>query len=557
MSASSKKKLRKEQNAELLTQKQQQAQADAKKLKMTTAIFVAAILVVVIVFVGVMAVNIVKNSGVMQKNTVAAVVNDEELSSVEFSYYYNDIINNAYSEWYSQYGDSVSTYMLLMGLDMSAPLDEQVYPMGDGEQTWADYFIDAALERAKSDYALYAAAQADGYELPEEEQASLESSASTLAFYAQLYGYRNVNKYLAAMYGPGANEDTYNAYSKISAIAASYYNNYSDSLSYDKDAIHAYAEDIATDYNGYDYAYYYVNYNKFLGEGTKDENGNTTHTDEENAAARAEAKAVAESLAKCKTVEELDAAIAALEINKGSTASSTKRTGDFGSALNSSFSTWLTNPGRKANDIAMFAYSSAAENHNHGDEEVDHDHPIDGYYVVVFQGMEDNDRPVGNVRHLLVKFENGTKDENGNTVYTDEQKAAVKQEADSYLESWKSGAATEESFIELVKKHSDDTSASTGGLFEDITPESSYVANFLNWSIDENRQVGDTEVIETEYGYHVMYYVGASELSYREMLIEEDMSAEALDNWYQDILENATGSVVELKHIDTDMIMAN
>jgi hypothetical protein len=34
------------------------------------------------------------------------------------------------------------------------------------------------------------------------------------------------------------------------------------------------------------------------------------------------------------------------------------------------------------------------------------------------------------------------------------------------------------------------------------------VTNFRDWAVDDQRKPGDTGLVETEYGYHVMYYVG-------------------------------------------------
>lgn len=552
MSASTKKKLRKEQNAALRNDKQQKAQAEAKKMKITTIVFVAVILAVVLTFAVVTTVSIIKNSGVAEKNTVAATVGENELNSVEFNYYYNDLISNTYNDWYSAYGDNTSAYMSLMGLDMTKPLDEQAYTMGGEEdQTWADYFLESALERAKSDYALSAAATAAGHKMTEAELAEVENGLSNLNFYAMMYGFTDLNQYLKAMYGPGAKESTYKEYCNRSALASSYYNAYNESLTYDDDVIDAYEADKVTDYNSYDYAYYYVNCSKFLGEGTKDDNGGTTYTDEQQETARADAKAAAESLLEAKDIDALNAAVTALSINKGTTTTASKSLGSLGSSISGVYADWLTDSSRKENDIAMFPYESTST------DEDGHKHStVNGYYVVMFLGMTDNVRPVGNVRHLLVKFEGGTTGENNVTIYSDEEKAAAKAEADGYLKTWQSGDATEESFIELVKKHSDDTSASTGGLFENITPVSQYVTNFLNWSIDETRKAGDTAVIETEYGYHVMYYVGASELNYRDYMIAADMQAEDLMEWYTNLTDAVDAALVDTKHLDTSKVLS-
>jgi len=116
---------------------------------------------------------------------------------------------------------------------------------------------------------------------------------------------------------------------------------------------------------------------------------------------------------------------------------------------------------------------------------------------------------VSSVRHILVCPDNGTVSEDGyTTTYSDEEWAACLAEAEKILEQWKSGDATEESFTALVATYTEDPgSVSTGGLYENITPTSNYVENFLNWSVDMNRQTGDTGIVQTGYGYHIMYFV--------------------------------------------------
>ena len=118
MSASSKKKLRNEQNAAMLTERQQAEQKEAKKLKTMTAAFVAgmALILVIAVFVG--ATQFITNNGIREKNTVALTVNGNEISNAELNYFYIDAIN----EFYNNYG----SYISLFGLDVTKPLNEQV-----------------------------------------------------------------------------------------------------------------------------------------------------------------------------------------------------------------------------------------------------------------------------------------------------------------------------------------------------------------------------------------------------------------------------------------------
>ncbi len=113
------------------------------------------------------------------------------------------------------------------------------------------------------------------------------------------------------------------------------------------------------------------------------------------------------------------------------------------------------------------------------------------------------------VRHILISPEGGTTDETtGETTYTDEEWAACLAKAEQLLEDWKAGEATEESFAALVADNTDDGgSASTGGLYEGIYKGSGMVEPFETWSIDMTRQAGDTGLVKTDFGYHIMYFV--------------------------------------------------
>lgn len=134
-------------------------------------------------------------------------------------------------------------------------------------------------------------------------------------------------------------------------------------------------------------------------------------------------------------------------------------------------------------------------------------------YFAVY-GVEKDDTPAYiNVRHILIQPEGemeGT-DESGNAAYSEEQMAAARTEAQSILDEWKAGEATEESFGALATEYTADTgSASTGGLYEQVT-EGQMVTAFNDWCFDTSRQPGDTDLVESEYGVHIMYFVSASE----------------------------------------------
>ena len=156
MSASSKKKLRAEENAAKLTERQLAQNKEDKKTKAYTITFgvVLALLVVVAAAVGIN--RSIANSGTREKKTVALTLGDTTMSNAELSYYFIDTVNS----FYSQNG----SYLSLFGLDTGKALDQQVYNEETGE-TWADYFLSSAEESAKGVIACSAGNHAQGVAL--------------------------------------------------------------------------------------------------------------------------------------------------------------------------------------------------------------------------------------------------------------------------------------------------------------------------------------------------------------------------------------------------------
>ena len=550
MSASDKKKLRKELAAEKLTERQLQEQKEAKKTRTYTIAFVAVIALVLATAIGIMVSRAVTQSGISEKSTIAAVVNGNELNSVEFNYYFSDAVSEYYNLWYTDYQSYTDAYLQVMGLDVTKPLSEQVQDEETGA-TWADYFAEMALEDAKRDYALCAKAESEGFSLPEEKQTELDNVKKNIETYAEIYG-MNTKQYLRSIYGFGSDEKSYLEYLTRTLIADSYYDDHQESLTYEDSDIREFEKDKKNNYNSYTYSSCYLSHTDFLEGGTKGEDGQTVYTDEEKAAARQAAKVAAEALGKAKDAEEMREIAKTIKVNETSQVAVNDFTNQLHTSINGTLSDWLMDEARTEGEIGIIANSSTTT-----DDAGNQTETVNGYYVAVFQSATDNDVPMSNVRHLLVSFEGGTTDEDTQeTVYSDEEKAAAKEAAEGYLKQWKEGEATEESFIELVKEYSDDTSAADGGLFEDIHPGSNYVPTFLNWSIDPDRKVGDTEVIESPYGYHVMYYVSADELTYRDHMITGEMRTADQEAWYDEIMEPVTGELKDTAKLNNDMIIS-
>ena len=541
MSSSSKKKLRKEQESAKLTEKQRSAQKEARKTNLYTIAFVAVMAIVLVVAICVGVNQTITSHGVREKKTVAMTVNDHKISNAELNYFYMDYVNN----FYSSYG----SYASMLGLDTTKPLDEQVIDEENGT-TWADNFMESAKENAKSVYALADEANAEKFTLSEEDQAALDNNLSNMSLYAKLYGYSDVDTFLKAQYGHGATEETYRAYSELRALASAYQTHYSESLTYSDADLRA-ADSEA--YDAYTYNTYYLAVSRFLEGGTTAEDGTTTYTDEERAAAVAAAEEAAKSLTgeEIATLADLDAAIAALPVNADTTAASSAHADTLSSAISGTYSDWVKDNARKEGDITYVASTSTSTGED-GSETT----TTDGYYVIYYIGSNDNTFPLKNVRHILVSFEGGTTDSNTNvTTYSDEEKAAAKEKAEELLNQWKSGDATEDSFAALATENSTDPgSVENGGLYENIYP-GQMVATFNDWCFDESRKPGDTGIVETNYGYHVMYFVGDAQQNYRDYLITNDLRTADVNAWYSNLVDSAVTTDGDTRYIRTDLVL--
>lgn len=596
MSASNKKKLRKEQNAAALTAKQMQEQAEAKKLKAYTLTFAIVMVLVVAIVVGVIVTPLI--DGIVRRNTSAVTIGEHDLSTADLTYFYVDSISNYQQNVYNQYYGSFGDYWsVMLGFDATKPLNEQVYDKETGK-TWAEYFMDNAIQSAKDTYSLYDDAVANNYKLSETEQTNMDSYFGNLDLYASYYGYSSAKSYLRSSYGNGVDVSDYQEYYKVCAIASSYLNKHAEDLDYELTDYRAYEKDKFDDYSVVSYIYYSMKYNSYLGEGTKSEDGKTTTwTDEEKAAAREAMKADMEALlaAGVKDKESFDKAIQAWEINQpttdedkkeddkesgNSTSSSTstakKPTATevtdafFGSiSLQESVVDWLkettkvddeVKTARVPGDLKAFEVVTYADHedkeHKHGGDDCTCAKTIDGYTIVLFTERDDNLMKMANVRHILVKFQGGTKDKDGNTTYSDEEKKTAKEEAEKLLKQWQDGKANEESFGELANKESDDQNGkvTNGGLYEDIYP-GQMVKPFEEWCFAEGRKAGDTGIVETEYGYHVMYYSSTDEMSYRDLMIDNDLRAEDTEKWQKGLSEKISCNIISLKHMDHDLVL--
>lgn len=162
--------------------------------------------------------------------------------------------------------------------------------------------------------------------------------------------------------------------------------------------------------------------------------------------------------------------------------------------------------------IAMSYYSALAEGLEITDAEVEQYYDDNAEMIQTNYHVEKIDKNVVNIRHILIAPED---------TESDESWAAAEAEAQRIYEEWQNGDATEDSFAALANTYSTDPGSNTnGGLYEDTYP-GQMVAEFNDWCFADGRAVGDTGIVKTDYGYHIMYFSGEGDYVYWRYVAED------------------------------------
>lgn len=501
MSGSRQKKNRQEQASDFLDPRTAREAAERKKQKRTDRMYAA----VFIAFLVVAIVVVTWNSGILQKRATAVTINGEKYTAAEVNYYYS----STYNSFISQYG----SYASMLGLNTGKSLKSQECAMLEDGGTWFDYFLQQAEDQMITATALYSAAQADGFtveDLDQQIQDSLDGlDASVESFNSSQNADYDREQYLQLMYGKNMTEAAYKKLLERSIVVAAYAADFQDTTeaSYtDADLTKAYNEN----QNTYDV----VDYEQILISGTPeaktDDDGNAVEaTDEEKEAAMTESKTIADELyAKLDSGTDLEALAETEE-----KASYTNNEGS--SYFDSDVGNWLFDTARKAGDSTVMEVDGT------------------GTYILVFHSRYRHDYNIVNVRHILIQPEETelAEDDEGYDADVAAKKEAAKEKAEEVLAQWKAGAATEDSFIDLVKEYSSDPgSVEDGGLIADVSKDSGLVSEFKDWCLADH-QVGDTGIVESSYGYHIMYLSSFGE-PYWKVQVRNTLLNQAVSDWH-------------------------
>lgn len=138
------------------------------------------------------------------------------------------------------------------------------------------------------------------------------------------------------------------------------------------------------------------------------------------------------------------------------------------------------------------------------------------------------------VRHILLTPEGGTTDESGAVTYSEEEWEACRASAQAILDGWLESGATEEGFAELANANSTDPGSNTnGGLYEGVQ-QGQMVETFDAWCFDAARVSGDSGLVRTNYGYHIMYFVDSTLLW--PVYAQEDLVAERSTAYVEELM---------------------
>lgn len=420
------------------------------------------------------------------------VINGEEVNKVEFDYVYNTSKNN----YITQYG----SYLSYFGLDTSKDLSTQMY---SETLTWQDYFEQNAVESLKQNKALMAEAKAAGFTYDTtDEYNTFKETIKTSAAAAGV----SDKEYVRSIYGSYATVGRIEEYVKNDMVMNAYYQKLQEDNAPSDDEIQSYYEENKATYDSVDYRLTTIEADlptepTELADPVEETAADTTgSTDGTVATDSTQDTAYQPSDAEIAKAME-DAKVLADDAEQTVVKDGEAHENEKKSSVNYLISDWLFDDARKAGDTTVITN--------------DNSHC---YYVVAFEKRYLDETPSADVRVIIP-----TEDKTGEEI----------------LEEWKNGAATEDSFAELCKKYTQDTSAvENGGLFEQVT-KTGMTEELSNWIFDSSRQAGDTVAITVSDSTYVLYYIGQDQPEWK-INIKNTLVSDTMSQHMQDITADIT-----------------
>lgn len=443
----------------------------------------AVFAVCAVAFVVALVALVMWNNGVFQRGVAAASVNGKDYSVSDVAYYYYNSRANAINS---------------AGLDNNSSLRTQDYTASEEYDTWYDYLADQSVRYLATTELTAEAARAEGFSSNEVDK-TVSETMDSLKSAASANGY-SVGGYIKAIFGGLTSRADFEKNLRTAALSEAYTNAKADVANYSDDELNAVYE---ADPNSYAMVSYesltFVNSNYATEAVEATETTPAVEADDGSAAAKEAAEAALAAYREGKSLDYL-----ADELN-GSYTSTTTLYGSGSDILE-----WLFDDARKDGDSAVLDYSYYGYSM--------------GSMVVVFHGKERADFHAVNVRHILVEDE---------------------ATANDVLAQYQAGEQTEEAFAALAQEHSTDK-ADNGGLYENVYV-GQMVKPFEDWCFDASRQPGDTGIVQTDYGYHVMYFISANDNAYWQQMAANKLASD----WAESLTANMETALLDgMKYID-------
>lgn len=428
-----------------------------------------------------------------QSLTGVTVTNGDQKAKIKvatYNFYFASTYNTLLSqkEQYSQYG--IDPADMGLDVDFDKKLSSQTYKDEESGETmtWAKHLEELVLDSIESTYTYYleAVKANDGKEpeITDDQKQELDETLDNYRTTAEGSGY-TLSGYLVRAMGKGVTENVFRTEMTRQYIAQNYQSNLADDMAeteYTADDVEKYKDEHADELEAVDIMLF-----ECAGEDEAKEFKSKLQADGSNFAQLASEYSSSdfdkENNKNADFVTELGVTRSTLQskgfaIGTADETDSEEETEETYSGLD-----WLFDKSRKAGE--SYQYSTSV--------------------VYIISPASIQNRNTVNVRHILIAPE--TEDDADVSSATDEQWNEAYEKAQNLLNEWKAGDATEDSFAALVADNTTDTgSASTGGLYENVTT-GQMVNPFSVWCFDSSRKAGDTAIVKSEFGYHIMYFV--------------------------------------------------
>lgn len=473
---------------------------------------VISIVLCAVIVLGVVAFSLNYYGALQRVIKIGGVGSDQSVSIAEYEYYYMRAYNQVrYQAQYYQY-----YYQTSNGYDLSLTPEEQTQTTKDAdgnEITWAEKLHEDTLEIIQLHKAYYNEALKMGLKLTKADEAFIDKQIEDLRDEAKSAGSNSsnsdsenkvtysLNAYLRKVYGGSINERFLRKQLKIQVLAQKYLTERTNEIAKDYEQ-----KDIDAEYKKDTTAYDFVTFRAYTfktTELTKEDKETDDALKARQAKANAEVKKNANDFYNAVTndatftakAKELNKDTADYNVDKETKYSMLKSTAQ--STFSEDAAKWLFDSSTKVGSKKLFS-----------DEE-------NGKYIVVLALSKPHQEQTVTARHILFQ----TKDQNSGNDLSEEEIAKKKTQAEDVLKKFNEGDKTEDSFAALANEYNEDTgSSSNGGLYEHIYP-GQMVTEFNDWVFDANRKAGDVELVETDFGYHIIYFVAKDGKDYYDSAI--------------------------------------